>query len=214
MSQNDKSQKEFDRCFRYYEKAIEGRNFHYQNYNAWVNLYAIFTGALFVGFYTLPEEQGIGIKLLVILLGLITSFCWHFSVKGYYHWMKSWISVVHSYEERLAEISRKLHNKPYYVYAVYQNKQEKYFDKNISTQKVTLRFTLFVVLGWGVLLVYTCLGTYLDAFFKTIISSCCCMICICVVVGALILLIAVWMNNLNSNVEKMKTDIYGKDVWK
>lgn len=68
-------QNEFDQCFRYYEKAIEGRNFHYQNYNAWVNLYAIFTGALFVGFYTLPEEQGIGIKLLVILLGLITSIC-------------------------------------------------------------------------------------------------------------------------------------------
>lgn len=128
--------------------------------------------------------------------------------------MKSWISVVHSYEKKPAEISQELGNQPYYVYAVYQNKQEKYFDKNISTQKVTLRFTLFVVLGWGVLLVYTCLGTYLDAFFKTIISSCCCMICICVVAGALILLIAVWMNNLNSNVEKMKTDIYGTDVWK
>lgn len=26
------------------------------------------------------EEQGIGIKLLVILLGLITSICWHLSV--------------------------------------------------------------------------------------------------------------------------------------
>ena len=44
---------DFEVCFNFYEKAIEGRNFHYQNYNTWANYYAIFTGALFIAYYTM-----------------------------------------------------------------------------------------------------------------------------------------------------------------
>ncbi len=46
----------FNCIFKYYEKAIEGRNFHYQNYNTWANYYSIFTGALFVGFYKITPS--------------------------------------------------------------------------------------------------------------------------------------------------------------
>lgn len=85
---------EFDACFRYYEKAIEGRNFHYQNYNTWVNYYAIFTGALFIGYYSIIDKGNEFCSFLIVLLGYITSLCWHLTVKGHYHWMLSWIKVV------------------------------------------------------------------------------------------------------------------------
>lgn len=83
---------EFDVCFRYYEKAIEGRNFHYNNYNTWVNYYAIFTGALFVGYYTIIDKCKINVIIpcLIVVLGCITSIAWHLTVKGHYHWMLSW----------------------------------------------------------------------------------------------------------------------------
>ena len=41
-----KNYKDFDNCFSFYEKTIEGRNSHYCNYNTWANYYAIFNGAL------------------------------------------------------------------------------------------------------------------------------------------------------------------------
>lgn len=51
MSNNNVEQKNisnYENCFRFYEKAIEARNFHYSNYNTWVNHYSIFTGALLI----------------------------------------------------------------------------------------------------------------------------------------------------------------------
>lgn len=103
---------EFDVCFRYYEKAIEGRNFHYQNYNTWVNYYAIFTGALFVGYYTIIDKCNGPFSCLIVVLGCITSVAWNLTVKGHYHWMLSWIEIVQSYEAELAKIQKiiKAHN--------------------------------------------------------------------------------------------------------
>lgn len=82
-------EKEFNILFKYYEKAIEGRNFHYQNYNTWANYYSIFTGALFIAFYTLEHEKFLFLKILIMLVGLVTSICWNLTVKGHYHWMLS-----------------------------------------------------------------------------------------------------------------------------
>ena len=58
-------EKEFNTLFKYYEKAIEGRNFHYQNYNTWANYYSIFTGALFIAFYTLETDVTFALKSLL-----------------------------------------------------------------------------------------------------------------------------------------------------
>ncbi|WP_443741608.1 RipA family octameric membrane protein [Treponema berlinense] len=147
--------KEFDNVFKYYEKAIEGRNFHYQNYNTWANYYSIFTGALFIAFYTLEKEckEFLFLKILIMLVGLVTSICWNLTVKGHYHWMLSWISVVQDYEKKLAKVLKKNKKQKLYVYSVYLNKGENFLNKNISSQKLTSKFTFFISLAWALLLV-------------------------------------------------------------
>ena len=99
-------EKDLNTLFKYYEKAIEGRNFHYKNYNTWANYYSIFTGALFIAFYTLEKENKdfLFLKILIMLVGLVTSICWNLTVKGHYHWMLSWISVVQDYEKKIAKV--------------------------------------------------------------------------------------------------------------
>ena len=145
---------EFDICFKYYEKAIEGRNFHYQNYNTWVNYYAIFTGALFVGYYSIIDKGNAFCSFLIVLLGCITSIAWYLTVKGHYHWMLSWIKVVQSYEEELAKIKKNDKRTQWYVYSVYMSPDTEKYHKNISSQKLTSRFTLIVCLAWSFLFLF------------------------------------------------------------
>ncbi|MBQ8669031.1 hypothetical protein IJ472_04575 [bacterium] len=147
---NDSNNENFDKCFKYYEKAIEGRNFHYQNYNTWVNYYSIFNGALFVGYYSLKD--GDLLKTIIVLLGFVTAICWHLTVKGHYNWMISWINIVHEYENKLSELSDNEEN--YYVYNVYTRPKKDFYNKNLSTQKMTSIFTFVVCISWGILLTY------------------------------------------------------------
>ena len=153
----------FDKCFKYYEKAIEGRNFHYQNYNTWVNYYSIFNGALFVGYYSLLQEKSSFLLFFITLLGFISAFCWHSTVKGHYIWMISWIKVVHDYEEELNKIST--NDEKYYVYSVYTRPKKDFYMKNISTQKMTSVFTFIVCIAWGLLLIYVTYNILDKVFF-------------------------------------------------
>ena len=157
----------FDKCFKYYEKAIEGRNFHYQNYNTWVNYYSIFNGALFVGYYSLLQEKSSFLLFFITLLGFISAFCWHSTVKGHYIWMISWINIVHDYEEELKKIST--NDEKYYVYSVYTRPKKDFYMKNISTQKMTSTFTFIVCIAWGILIGYS-LFYLMDSikFFKNL----------------------------------------------
>lgn len=154
----------FDNCFKYYEKAIEGRNFHYQNYNTWVNYYSIFNGALFVGYYSLLQNAPSVLLAFITFLGFISAICWHLTVKGHYIWMISWIKIVQNYEEELHtivdEINNKYTNAPekiekYNVYNVYTRPKKDFYMKNISTQKMTSFFTFIVCIAWGILLVHS-----------------------------------------------------------
>ena len=65
--------------WRFYEKAVEGRNAHYSQYIQFTNLYAIFTGALLVAFYHLIGNASYQpYAIIVAILGLSTSFlCFH-----------------------------------------------------------------------------------------------------------------------------------------
>ena len=152
----DNRDSEFDRCFKYYEKAIEGRNFHYQNYNTWVNYYSIFTGALFICYYyIIAQPNGFFHKIFVLLisfLGLLTSICWNLTVKGHYNWMLSWIKIVQDYEKELKTVSTT--NPKYYVYNVYKNINSSFYEKNISSQKLTSTFTFIISLSWGLIVFY------------------------------------------------------------
>ena len=160
--------KDFDNCFSFYEKAIEGRNSHYSNYNTWSNYYAIFNGALFVGYYnTIGKtcEVLTWLSLVIVFVGLLTSICWHQTVKGHYHWMLSWIKIVHTYENELARISKNNHQKEYRVYSVYFETDEDKYQQNISTQKLTSLFTLFIDFAWSILTVIKT-EQYITVFFS------------------------------------------------
>ena len=153
MKKADSYTRNFDLCFKFYEKAVEGRNLHYQNDNTWAHYYAIFTGALFISFYTIGVKISDIYSLLIVIAGLITAICWHLTVKGHYHWMLSWIKIVHTYENELARISKNNHQKEYRVYSVYFETDEDKYQQNISTQKLTSLFTLFIDFAWSILTV-------------------------------------------------------------
>lgn len=135
-----------------YKIAIEERASHQQNYNHWMNMYAIFNGALFVAYYSINNNNCCIINnddilsFIINLLGCITSLLWCFSVHGYYEWIISWINVVSFYESKL-----KISNKPVYIYRLF-SKTKKEFP--FSTQKCTKVFTFFVFFGWLLMLIY------------------------------------------------------------
>lgn len=179
--QNEKTNfsSEYDQCFKFYEKAIEGRNFHYKNYNTWSNYYAIFNGALFIGYYTISNNCNLCdtannnlsfLSLLIIIIGLFTSICWHLTVKGHYHWMLSWIRIVQKYEKKLAKLAAEQGIKKWHVYSAYINDGENSFHKNISSQKLTSRFTFFIEIAWSILAVYV-IYKYLTVL--DLCSGCC-----------------------------------------
>ena len=89
-----------------YEKAISGREHHQNNFNHWMNMYALFNGALFIGFYTVEKDSGTDtdvIKILILALGFLEALFWHCSARGFYRWILSWIGVVQYYETELEQ---------------------------------------------------------------------------------------------------------------
>ena len=207
----------FNRIFKYYEKAIEGRNFHYQNYNTWANYYSIFTGALFVGFYKVNDSspENVFLRFFIILVGLITSICWNLTVKGHYHWMLSWINVVQDYEKELANLSKKNEEKECYVYSVYKNTGENFLHKNISSQKLTSKFTFFISIAWAFLLsktIYDSLknSQFLKCLFCTNSYCWCLPFLFSISITFLIYILCYLIFDKPSDVSKMKENITEK----
>ena len=149
-----------------YEKAIEGRQFHMECFNHWMNMYAIINGALFAGLYAVEKTSHI---LSILVLGCLAGWFWHFSVHGFYRWIISWIRIVSHYEEKL--FSNETSKKKHLVYKIFdedskeedskEEDREENKKKNkkkmypFSTQKLTRAFTLCVAIVWTVLLAYS-----------------------------------------------------------
>lgn len=147
-----------------YKIAIEERARHQQNFNHWMNMYAIFNGALFVGYYSLDSAKGGLLRLAVLLLGCVSGWFWHFSACGFYDWIVSWIKVVQHYERLSAEEDKKnLKDEEWKVFGLYAGTERNPF----STQRLTRRLTLCIALAWSGLASYYCLGQ--DVFqFETL----------------------------------------------
>lgn len=138
-----------------FDKAIQARYEHIHFYNHWMNMYAIFNGALFVCLYTLVKECKcrdsnlfLFLEILTSLLGVIAGWCWHFSSKGFYDWLLSYIKNTNEHEKKLKiEEKDKVFN---IFYGKFKNGK---LEKNpYSTQKLTQCFTLFVALAWSIVL--------------------------------------------------------------
>ena len=140
-----------------YKVAIEERARHQQNYNHWMNMYAIFNGALLIAFTA--DGTCELFKLLVSLLGVFTSSLWIMSVNGYYDWIISWIKVVSFYEAKL-----KNEDKSVYIYRLFAKTKKKF---PFSTQKCTKAFTISVLVGWCLLSIYEMLKIFPETNTKT-----------------------------------------------
>lgn len=138
-----------------YQTAINAYQFHITRYNTWMNYYAIFTGAMFVGLYTTMTncvtETQTTIQFAISAIGLVAAICWWMSLTGYYAWLKSWTSIVKKYEKQYFGVDASSENPSIYNSIETQNNKTddaKYLPKFISTQKVTSFFIQTIVLGW------------------------------------------------------------------
>lgn len=175
--------------WRFYEKAIEGRNTHYAQYLKYVNLYAIFMGALFVAFYTLLDSiENQVFTIPVAVLGLITSILWLCSVKGYYAWINSWINVVQYYEECLNEGKRI--NEARFVYGLFFETEPSCCSvtapSRFSTQKLTLLFVFSCIIGW-ITIILLMIEKYL--YKSHIVCNCINECCVCVILLLMVLVL-------------------------
>lgn len=189
-----------DELWRFYEKAIEGRNTHYAQYMKFLNQYAIFTGALFVAFYTLLKSpENFVYAVLVALLGLVTSILWLFSVKGYYAWIISWINVVQYYEDRLNK-GRKASD-ACYVYRLFHEHESKACiltkPNRYSTQKLTMLFIEFVILSWFIAITILIYCRWCACSCVSFLSSHMSFILALVMIGSILVLVCVWGSNIN-----------------
>lgn len=197
--------------WKMYEKAIEGRNNHYSSYTAWMNLYAIFNGALFVGFYTIFNSNKI-LAVLICFIGILASICWLKSLSGYYSWMKSWIKVVHEYEELLNSSFVSDKEGRCYVYKVFieDNQQKK---EHYSTQKITKVFIITLIVGWSILVLYLLLsliGTWNLRCFGPV-GICLIVHFVIQTVGIIVIAIVDSKSKMLSDTKNMYNDIHGNN---
>ena len=205
-----------------YKVAIEERTRHQQNYNHWMNMYAIFNGALLIAF----TADGVCdlFKLLVSLLGVFTSSLWIMSVNGYYDWIISWIKVVSFYEAKLQmEVNNESNeDKNVYIYRLFAKTKKKF---PFSTQKCTRAFTISVLVGWCLLSIYEMLKIFPETNSKTEMkeilkllrnflvekmSRIGLMVSICIIIGVIIFLISKYLREsliyTHKNLSKTKTE--------
>lgn len=166
-----------------YRRAVKARERHYSNFNYWMNFYAIIIGALFVGYYTIKEDELL--KTIVTFIGFATTLAWLQSFRGYYHWIKQWINVVMFHEEQYIKTSNYVENdkKSNRVYTLYYESNEENLcfplkTRNISTQKMTLRLIFVLLLSWLILLVYNSCSL-IGIHLCTVCENCYLRECLC-----------------------------------
>ena len=172
--------------WKFYEKAIEGRNSFYEHYVRYMNLYAIFTGAFFVALYNVFDGDNVLEKtftIIISLLGFGSSILWLGSVKGYYAWIINWIKVVQHYEDLLNE-GRPVKDSRF-VYRLFFDIEKDPKARRCcllrasrySTQKLTMLFIEMIIAGWiSVLSFVICNLLNVDDVVSILISIGCCIV--------------------------------------
>lgn len=136
-----------------YEKAIEGRNIHMNYFKSWVNLFAIFNGALFAGYCSLIKEyktENLVLSMTVLVLGAISAWFWYFSMLGFAKWNLSWLYLVKMYEKE------ELGDKKVYRAFIYpkSEKDKKFVKRPFSTQTLARFFVICIAIAWSIITIY------------------------------------------------------------
>lgn len=133
-----------------FDRLINARNFHYQNFSIWMTFFIVIIGALFVGLYNIDSSKNNIPVLFILICGYISSFCFFISAKGYVYWETNWISLIHKYEEKLNDEDK--------IYSVFADKDcnknvlNPFAGANFSTSKIVLFLAFCVTICWGYLL--------------------------------------------------------------
>ncbi len=135
---------------RQYRLAVESRQNLNNNYHKWMTYYYVANGAVLIAVTSLFNDSKFGILFLSIV-GLVISILWNLSCKGYYYWSKSWIHIILRLEKELIQNRTELG-----VFTIFSKSVAKNEDRviipnkpaNISTPKLTLLFSFFVILCW------------------------------------------------------------------
>ena len=152
-----------------YEKAIEAYWKHVDRYHTWMNYYAIFNGALFVGLSTLltatttikSDCEGsyqltnnyVFVAVMVCFLGFVASCCWRRSIKGHLYWEENWLNIIIYYEKEFYCLYNLLITDKRNM-IVMDNKshelKENEMFKAYSTHKVTMYFINQIIVAWSI----------------------------------------------------------------
>jgi hypothetical protein len=172
-----------------YQKAIEAYQYHVNRYHTWMNYYAIFNGALLVAFCTLlcATTQIVGrkdtydtgkvalengriflsnnyeyLQVLIIFIGILTSFLWLLSIFGHRVWTLNWMYLICNYEEkygyeplyRIIILQKKYNPKRKDSSSLRGDFRDKYVPEGFSTDKLTIKFVWSVIISWYIALFY------------------------------------------------------------
>lgn len=171
MDKNDDKSNDDKKYF--FDKVINARYEHIHFYNHWMQMYAIFNGALFVGLYT--AKDAIFLRFLIVLLGVVAGWCWHFSSKGFYNWLLSYIKSTKEYEKKLGIKDEDSVFNVFYgeLNNTKNSKNGKNLKKNpYSTQKLTQFFTLIVAIFWSILTIYIVIPKEIKEKLKELLGNC------------------------------------------
>ena len=205
-----------------YEKAIEAYWKHVDRYHTWMNYYALFNGALFVGFCTLltattrieiecyKKYPAFDLKndyeflqIVLCCIGLVSAIAWLCSVLGHEKWEKNWMNIIEYYENKNLRIYNLLIVCKEFMDVRkddnHKLESNEYF-KAYSTHKITKAFIFSVICGWGLCLVYA-----LSEFFCAETNDACCVI----LLVALLFIALIYMFKQNCEY-KLYSNVEGK----
>lgn len=141
---------------RQYQRMIEARNFHYENFNKWSLYFYAIIAALFVGYYSLEAkatEIDNVILWCILGLGYIVSLCCHLSGKGYYYWEINWIKLIMHYEKQVWPLKKEES-----VYSIFANEKDLNHYRNlvgganISSSKLSLVVSFAITYAWAAMI--------------------------------------------------------------
>ncbi len=186
-----------------YEKAIEAYWKHVDRYHTWMNYYALFNGALFVGFCTLLtattkilekcEDSSVIIclendygflQIVLCVIGLISAITWRFSIQGHEKWEANWMNIITFYEN-VGVYSILIMNQEDIIGLKNENNHVLSTSEKInaySTHKITKIFVFTAIMGWVICLLYI--------LFKDYINDCIIYISIAI---CILYIVVVWL---------------------
>ncbi|MEO6849294.1 MAG: hypothetical protein ABI166_01635, partial [Mucilaginibacter sp.] len=156
-----------------YNVAIDARDKLNDNYHKWMTFYYVANGAILVAVTSLSNKvDNYNVVLLTLaIVAIYTCITWNLSCRGYYYWSLSWIDIIMHFERKIA--NGDIYKMPYSMFSGdvvnrFDHKNNPLTPANISTPKLTLRFSIFAITCWALLFLYefqkmiTCLSTQLQ----------------------------------------------------